>query len=659
MLERMADAIYHRGPDEEGYYVDEAVGLAHRRLSIVGLSNGRQPIFNEDRTVAVVYNGELFDYIEVKAELEAKGHRFTTDSDTEILVHLWEEYGESMVERLRGQFAFVLYDMRKRKLILARDRIGICPLFWAKRQGRLYFGSEIKAILASGEVRPEADRQGIDHVFNFIGMPSRRTAFKDISAIAPATFMRIDLDVGSHTADLSEHRYWDLDFPDAGEERNDRDGSAIQEEYESLFKRSVELRLRADVPVVGYLSGGVDSTTLMHTAMQVVGRSIPAYTMKIDTKELDETDLALLAAKRIGSDPTIIPCDGKVISGNYPGLITAAESPVIETSSSACFTLAKEVQATGYKVALSGEGGDDWLGGYPWLKMAKAMDSCNVGQVRPGNWIRRFGVRVNSPGVSWQSIKAIQDHVGGPNGYGDLYGMVSLSRSRFYSDEMWERIGDHHPIYDLDLNQDRLRRWHPLNRALYLGYKTMLPGLLLNHKGDRPAMHHSVETRYPFLDEAVVDFCATLHPKWKLRTLRRDKHLLRNYAAKILPSTIANRPKAVFRAPFADTFFANPPTYVDQLLSEESLKKTGYFRQDQVEHYRRIYRDYPRWQHGKRLVAEMGLAGVMATQLWHHLYLGGGLCELSTWEPKSSPARPSRELPRRESGLKSELLTVR
>lgn len=636
-LERMGNAIFHRGPDEEGYYLDETtVGLASRRLSIVGLSNGRQPIFNEDRSVAVVFNGEFFDYIEKKAELVAKGHTFYTDSDTEILVHMWEEYGEAMVARLRGQFAFALYDMRKRKIILARDRIGICPLHFARRNGRIYFGSEIKAIFASGDVHPEADPKGIDHIFTCMGMPSRRTAFKDVSAIQPATFLRVDFDKPGNTADISEHRYWDLDFPDAGDERNDRDGTAIQEEFESIFRRSVEVRLRADVPVVGYLSGGVDSTTLLHTAMQIVGRSIPSFTMKIDTKALDETDRALLAAERIGSDPTIVTCSGDVIARAYPEITTAAESPVVETSGAASLTLAKEVSSQGYKVALSGEGADDCLGGYPWLKAAKAIDAFNIGSVRPGNMLRRLALRIQGSRASWPTLKSVQDLIGGPNGFGDLYGTVSLSRWLFYSDEMWDRIGDHHPFHDIDLNQDRLRRWHPQNRALYLGYKTLLPGLLLNHKGDRPAMAHSVENRYPFLDEDLIDFCATLHPKWKLRSLRRDKHILRNYAAKILPSIIANRPKAIFRAPFADTFFANPPEYVNQLLSDESLEKTGYFRADRVKHHRQAYKSFYSWQHGKRIVSEIGLTGVMATQLWHHIFLGGDLCELPSWQPPAT-----------------------
>lgn len=636
-LKRMADALIHRGPDEEGFFDAPGVALASRRLSIVGLADGQQPIFNEDKSIAVVFNGEIFDFIEQRESLESKGHRFATHSDTEVLVHLWEECGEAMFDRLDGQFAFALYDSRRRQVILARDRIGISPLHWARRGDTIYFGSEIKAIFASGEVTPEADRQGIDHIFTFFAMGTRRTAFKDVEAVHPASYVKIQLGDSGRVGQITSRRYWDLAFPDSGDERNPRNGQALQEEFEATFRRAVEIRLRADVPVVGYLSGGVDSTTVMLTAREVKGEPIPVFTIQIPAAGLDETDRALLAADRIGSPPTVVRCSSDVISAAYPKLIEAAEAPVMDTACSALYCLASEVRAQGYKVALTGEGADDWLAGYPWFKAGKALGLLDYGNFSPGNWLRRLALRRNSPEVPWSHFQKIQDRLGGPNGFADLYGLVSLTRHRFYSEAMWDAVGDHTAWDDLDLNTEGLKRWHPLNRALYLGYKTMLSGLLMNHKGDRPALHNSVETRYPFLDLNVVNLCSSLHPRWKLKGLRRDKHLLRNYASKILPPEIANRPKAMFRAPFANTFFSNPPAFVDQLISEESLAKTGYFDARKVWHFRSIYKDYKLKDAGKKLVAEMGLTGVMATQLWHHTFLGGGLCDLPTWSPGTFP----------------------
>lgn len=630
----MARAIVHRGPDEDGFLFRPGLAFANRRLSIVGLADGRQPIFNEDGSVAVVFNGEFFDYPEQKAALIAKGHRFRTSCDTELLPHLWEEYGEGMLERLRGQFAFALYDAKKRTIILARDRLGICPLHVARRGDWLYFGSEIKAILASGRVEPEPDPRGLDHIFTFFAMGTRRTAFKGISAVYPGSYLKIEFRGDERAADVQEKFYWDLDFPDQGDEYNPADPSKVVDEFREVFNRAVDIRLRADVPVVGYLSGGVDSTTVVATASKLRGSPLPAFTIQITAQGLDETDRALMAARTIGSRPTIVTCDSSRISNAYPKLVLASEAPVMDTSCAALYCLAEEVHRQGYKVAVTGEGADEALAGYPWFKTNRLMRLLDRGSFRPSNVLRRAFLKATAPHIPWSNALRTQALIGGPHACLDLYGLVSLSRSRFYRPEMYDAMEGHIAYEDLVLNLDRLKKWSPLNQSLYLGYKTMLPGLLMNHKGDRPAMHNSVETRYPFLDEDVVAFCAKVHPRWKLKGLTRDKHLLRTLAGSMLPKEIADRPKAMFRAPFANTFFDAPPSFVDQLLSEESIAKTGYFRPEAVREYRNSYHRY-RWGSGRRLTLEMGLTGVMATQLWHHLFLGGELCDLPAWSPPS------------------------
>lgn len=282
VLERMGEAIVHRGPDEFGYLREPGLGFASRRLSIIGLDDGRQPIYNEDRSVAVVYNGELFDYREQRAQLENRGHRFRTSCDTEILVHLWEDHGEDMIRQLRGQFAFALVDLNQRLVILARDRVGICPLFWAKRDGWLYFGSEIKALLASGRIDPQVDIRGIDHIFSFFGISSRRTMFRDVSAVYQGSYLKIALPTGSDThSSIDERFYWDLDFPDANEEEDPKDPADLVEQFGDVLSRAVDLRLRADVPVASYLSGGVDSTTVAALASRAKKTPIDTYTIQI------------------------------------------------------------------------------------------------------------------------------------------------------------------------------------------------------------------------------------------------------------------------------------------------------------------------------------------------------------------------------------------
>lgn len=628
-LAAMARAITHRGPDEEGFLIRPGLGLASRRLSIVGLADGQQPVFSEDGEVAVVYNGELFDHPEQRQRLEALGHRFRTGCDTEVLVHLWRQHGRGMLDHLRGQFAFALVDFKQRVLILARDQLGICPLYWARRDGKLYFGSEIKALLASGQVRAELDPKALDHVFSFFALGTRRTMFDGVSALLPGTFLEIQLPAADRPAEVAEHRYWKLGFPDEGEEMRGT-SEALAEEFGGILQEAIRLRLRAEVPVVSYLSGGVDSTIVALLASRELQRPIPTFTIRIRHPKLDETDRALLAARRIGSTPTIITCGEEEIAAGYRDLVIASECPVVDTSSAAIYQLATAVRNAGYKVALSGEGADEALAGYPWFKANRLIAPLDrIGGIADGWRKAMFGRASHHP---WSRYQERYRQMGGYHATSDLYAACSLSGDGVYSKDFENRLEGHTATEDLDLDLDEMKRWHPLNRSLHLGYQVMLPGLLMTHKGDRPAMANSVETRFPFLDLKLVEFCARLAPEFKLRSLRRDKDLLRTFAGRHLPPEIAQRPKSIFRARYSGSFLDPEPEFVRQLLSEESLKKTGCFDPVKVHKIRDRLKNYPR-----RLPPHMGwevsFVGVLATQMWHHLFLGGGLCELDSWSP--------------------------
>jgi asparagine synthase (glutamine-hydrolysing) len=638
-VQRMTDRIFHRGPDEDGFLSAPGIAIGQRRLSIVGLADGQQPIYNEDRTVAVMYNGELFDYPEQKAALEAKGHVFRTHSDTEVLVHLYEEFGEAMFEQLHGQYAFALVDLKQRRVYLARDRVGICPLHWMRHGDWFYFGSEIKAILASGQVPVACDPRGLDHIFTFFAMPSRRTMFEGVQSILPGHYLKIQFRENGEPADITERRYWDLDFPDWGDEYDPRNPQDLIDQFEATFERAVDIRLRADVPVVSYLSGGIDSAMVLSTAARVRNQAIPSFTIRIVKKQLDETSEAAEAAQACGSPQTIVHCDNQVIRDTYPKLVAAADCPVVDTSCAPLWCLAREVHDQGYKVALTGEGSDEALAGYVWFKTYKMMRWFDVAGYRPSVGVSRLFRKLTGPHLPFGDLRRIDRLWGGPHAQSEMYNFVALSRHRFYSDEMKQRLGDHVAYEDLALNTERMRHWHPLNRSLYIGYKTLLCGMLLNHKGDRVAMANSVETRYPFLDNNVIDLASRVHPRWKLRAFRQDKYLLRQTAKKYLPKQIALRPKAMFRAPFAASFFAEAPEYVRQLMSEESLRKTGYF---DVERVRRQFVKYSSPNAPQtRFFLEMGLASVVSTQLWHHLYLGGGLCDLPETHPAPHVDRPT------------------
>lgn len=636
-LEAMTDRIFHRGPDEDGFLFAPGIALGQRRLSIVGLADGQQPIYNEDRTVAVMYNGELFDYPEQKAALEAKGHVFATHCDTEIFVHAYEEYGEAFFEHLHGQFAFCIVDFKRRKILLGRDRVGICPLHWARRGDWFYFGSEIKAILASGQVKAECDPRGLDHIFTFFAMGTRRTMFEGIQSVLPGHYLRIQFKENDEVADVTEHQYWDLDFPDAGDEYDPVDPEQLIDEYEATFRRAVEIRLRADVPVVGYLSGGIDSNMVLAMVTKIRGTGVPSFTIKIP--KLDESARAAHAARLVKSPQTIVTCDDASIAAAYPKLVAAADCPVVDTACASLWCLSREVHDQGYKVALTGEGSDEAQAGYVWFKTNKVYRWLDFAGLRPSVGISRMFRKMTGARDSLSELRRIDRAYGGPYAQSEMFNFVSQARRLFYSDDLKARLGTHLAYEDLPFNTAKMHRWHPLNQSLYVGYKTMLCGMLLNHKGDRVAMANSVETRYPFLDDDVIRLCCKVHPKWKLRRVRWDKYLLRRTATRYLPKEIAMRPKGMFRAPFADSFFGKPPQFVQQLMSEESLRKTGYF---DVAAIRKQVTAYAEGRHGKAgFFREMGMVGVLSTQLWHHLYLGGGLCELPQSDPAPRVDRPT------------------
>lgn len=633
IIQRMTQAIIHRGPDEEGFFQRPGLALGSRRLSIVGLADGQQPVTNEDRSVSVVFNGEFFDYPERRAELEARGHRLITHCDTEIIPHFWEETQEGMFEHLRGQFALALWDENRHRLVLGRDRFGICPLYWSRQGEWLLFASEIKALLASGMVPARADLRGLDQIFTFSALPGPITCFAGVQLLRPGHYLQIN--PGGHRgaeSTVTERAYWEMDFPDAGHENRGTDSRALVDRFEQLMLQAVEKRLRADVPVGSYLSGGVDSSMIAALACHLKGPAINTYTVRVDAPELDELGAANLVARHIGTKPPIVQDFGASdVLNTYPQLIQAAEAPVIDTSCAALLQLAQRVHSCGQKVVLTGEGADEWLVGYPWYKAAKILNFLDFLPGLPlSDRARRGYLRLQQvPQYPREFRRGVEESVGGPNAWIDAYGLLGLAKLRFYAGPMREVMADSNPWADLQIPLERAKRWHPLNRGIWVAARVTLAGHLLQAKGDRVAMHSSVEVRYPFLDEEVFDFLAELHPRWKLRGFR-DKHLLRLLAERWVPPSVYRRRKAIFRAPL-DSFHIDPePPFVAQLLSDASLRRTGYFDIPSVQRWRRGFRQMPVGSL-PRLSVEMGLTAVVATQLWHHLFIDGSLAELPTW----------------------------
>ncbi len=628
ILTRMADAIVHRGPDEDGYLEEPGVGLANRRLSIVGLFDGKQPIYNGDRSIVTVFNGEFFNYPEVKAQLEAGGHIFRTHCDTEIIPHLWEDHQEGMFEHLKGQFAIALWDKKRHCIILARDRFGICPLFYSQQGDWLLFGSEIKAMLASGMVAAKADLRGIDQAFNFFAIPGPATCFAGVTCLQPGQYLRINLPASGQPARINKKYYWRIDFPDQGQEDRETDPKKLVDEFERVMLGAVERRLRADVPVVSYLSGGIDSSIVVAMAAKIRGQTIPTFTIQIMDPKLDETSQAAVVSRHIGSTPVVVQVGANEVLESYPQLIHAAEAPVIDTSCTAMLRLARSVHQNNYKVALTGEGSDEWLAGYAWFKIHRMLGIMDwMPGIKPSYWLRRFILwGMGAPAGSRDTLDRVYRDVRSYTSYQDIYAVMGTSRLRFFSPETLEKLKDYSPYLELEPNFDRIERWHPINRAFFWAGRIHLPGQLLSLKGDRVAMNSSVETRYPFLDEEVFNFLARIHPSWKLRRFK-DKYILRLLCERYLPKEVAWRPKGMFRAPLDSFFDHQIPAYVEQLLSDESLKKTGYFNIAAVKYWREMVRNKQVRREQKSSV-ELGLVAVVTTQLWHQLYIDSSLAEI-------------------------------
>lgn len=624
-LLRMTGAIAHRGPDDEQVYFEPGLALGMRRLAIVDLAGGAQPICNETRDVWVTFEGELYDHEARRAKLVERGHRFSTRCDTELWVHNYEELGDGVFRDAHGQFSVALWDRNERTLLLARDRVGIGPLFYAQHDGWLLWASEIKGLLASGMVDPRPDARGIDFVFNFYSMPSERTCFEGIRQIPPGHFLKVK------DGAISKRQYWDLEFPDRGEEREFQSDDAAAEELESLLRAAVRRRLVSEVPVSCYLSGGLDSTTVLALSTQEMGRSVPSFTIGLDKAgPTDERHKAAQSAEFFGSKNTVVNITQDDLATALPRLIEANEGPVVDTACCCMIELAQANRAAGNIVALTGEGADEALAGYVWFKRPRSKVQDWLG--RPLDQVVREVV--------------LSGLIGGPRGHRPPFRAASgfrfdqqlsweisgQSREFLYSGEMWKQLGDWSAYDDLAVPTERMKRWHPLNQSLYAGYKVHLPGSLLMGKGDRALRASSTEGRYPFLDEDVIDFCAQLPPRYKVRGLT-DKWLLRRVAAKIAPNQIRSRQKEMFRATMSPAFLRpTRPAWVDELLSPASLRATGFFDPAAVLQARNMQLSRSKYSLA-RFSLDMGLTAVISTQLWHHIYCGGGLADLPSWSP--------------------------
>lgn len=576
VLEGMAAIVQHRGPDGFGFYRDDRVGLAHARLSIIDLEGGRQPMHNEDKALWITFNGEIFNYRELREVLEKKGHVFYTDSDTEVIIHLYEEHGPECLHHLNGQFAFGLWDKNKKELFIARDRAGIKPLFYTLADGQLLFASEIKSLFVDSRVRRQIDPYALDQIFTFWMTIPPRTAFSDVFELPAGHCMKV------RSGCVKIKKYWEPDF------RQDtiiRTEEEYAEQLRELLIDATRLQLRADVPVGAYLSGGIDSSAITALIKKYSATPLRTFSVTFSDEGYDESAYQGRMIEHLKADHSSINCTSSDIGNIFPDVIWHAEKPLLRTAPAPLYLLSKLVRESGYKVVLTGEGADEILAGYDIFKEVKVrqfLKKCPGSKLRPRILKRLYPYLSASPvrSLTYAETFFSADCSRYPAAYSSHFprwNTTSMIKT-FFSDHLKNILGDYNNAGELShfLSHDT-PRYEGMSQAQYIEMKTLLPGYLLSSQGDRVAMAHSIECRLPFLDHRVIEFCGTLPPTLKMRALT-EKYILKKSMKDLLPRSIIERTKQPYRAPDAKCFFQDgAPEYIKDLLSEENLNKTGYF----------------------------------------------------------------------------------
>lgn len=621
ILGPMLRSMQHRGPDAAGIYLSEHAGLGHARLSIIDLGGGHQPIHNETKTIWIVFNGEIFNYPELRSDLIKRGHHFYTNSDTEVIVHLYEEHGTDLFEKLNGQFAIAIWDQNQNRLLLARDRMGIRPLFYHQNGPRFHFASEIKAILTDSRVPRRLDRQTLCDIFTCWTPVDPLTAFEGIYQLPPGHWAIFS------PKGLQIERYWQMDFTESAE--NVRSLESWGQEMQALLLDAARIRLRADVPVGAYLSGGIDSTYISTLVKKHFNNQLHTFSVQFSDKRYDESSFQQVAIEAIGTDHQAIQCRDEDIGDLFPVVVWHAEVPMIRTAPAPLMMLSRLVRKNDYKVVLTGEGADEIFAGYNIFKeatirrfWAKHPDST----LRPYLLKRLYPYIFNSQSglpnaFLFNFFKKGLDQVSSPTYSHLVRWQNTIQIKGFFNPETLSDGTDLNTFIDRIEKQlpSSFMSWSHLSQAQYLESTLFLSNYLLSSQGDRMAMANSVEGRYPFLDHRVVELAARIPSKLKLNGLT-EKYILKQIAREQVPLELVDRSKQPYRAPISRCFMcSSPPDYVPELLSESALKQAGYFHPQKVQRLVNKCR-----QQDGRLASErenMALVAILSTQLLDHQYI--------------------------------------
>lgn len=567
----MTDALSHRGPDEASHHIDTHIGLGFRRLSIIDLANGHQPFWNESKSVALICNGEIYNYKELRHELAAGGFVCSTNCDVEVLLHLYLRDGYHFLDKLNGQFAFAIYDKRNQSLFLARDHFGVCPLFYSLKEEVFLFASEIKAILKHPLIKKEVDLTGLDQVFSFPGLVSPNTMFKGIKSLKPGHYAVVD------SKGVSTHEYWDLVYPDGDYRYDDKPESYYIDGLEEHLTRSVKYRLNADVPVGFYLSGGLDSS-LVGSIMRKLQPDYPFNSFSVGFPEAihaeyDERRYQRMMSGNLNSVHNEIAFNWNEVDKRLYEAVYYGECPLKETYNTCSLALSSLVKDKNIKVILSGEGADELLGGYVGYRFDRqrngsaddnSLESLLEKEVRSKLW--------GDPDFFYER----NDHE------------FRETKKAIYSEAVNSRYKDFDCLERLEISKDKLRGRDNFHKRSYLDLKLRLSDHLISDHCDRVTYANSVEGRYPFLDTGLINFIRKIPSGIKLKGLT-EKYVLRQVAEKYLPREITNRQKFSFVAPDSPQLLKNNVPWIEDLLSYDRIKRQGYFNPDVIARIKKMY----------------------------------------------------------------------
>lgn len=628
-LKHMLTRIKHRGPDQSGVYVSDYVGLGSVRLSIIDLSSGTMPISNQDNSLWIVFNGEIYNHMELREDLIQKNHSFKTRSDTEVILHLYEEYGPECLKKLNGQFAIAIWDKHKEELFLARDRVGIRPLFYTQTKSAFVFASEIKAFMEYPEVSLKFSNKALSEYVTFWTALSPNTVFENVFEVPPGTYMLVN-----HKG-IKSNTYWELPIV----KPNAYNFTTVEEAataFENIFLDSIKLRLRADVPVAAYLSGGIDSSITTSFIKQVSPNRLKTFSIGFTETDFDESAYQNIAASYFKTEHSSVTCSEQDISNYFKEVVWFAEAPLLRTAPTPMGLLSKNVRDHNIKVVITGEGADELLGGYNIFKEAKikhfwAKDPQS--KLRPLLLKRLYPYLPQINKASSNMLKMFFGYklteTDSPI-YSHLLRWHNTSRIKnYFSDTIKETIKDYNPIAEVEEKlESKLSGYDYLTKAQWLEIHLFMSGYLLSSQGDRMGMANSIEGRYPFLDHRVIEFCMALHPDLKLHGLN-EKYLLKKMMKDRLPDAILNRSKQAYRAPIRSLFASETlPEYLKTMLSEQRLTEFGVFN---VEHVKTLLSKIIS-NKGVSEMDNMAITAVLSIQILYDLFIKKSIPNISESE---------------------------